>query len=53
MRAIGCATRGRAVGGGWYGSEHRQMLEVNSEWYSNAVNGVRKDYMAMILYETD
>ena len=51
MRVVSCASRGRSHGE-WYTSQHRQMLELNSDKYSNAVSGVQKDYMIALLYET-
>ena len=52
VRVIGCASRGRSVGE-WHSSPHRQMLEVNSDKFSNAVSSVQKDYMVALVYETD
>lgn len=52
IRAIGCASRGRSYDD-WYTSEHRQMLELNSDKFSNAISGVTKDYMIALLYETE
>lgn len=49
-RAIGCAFRGRSKGE-WHESEHRQMLELNSDLYSNAISSVQKDYMIALIYE--
>lgn len=51
MRAISCALRGRSKGE-WYSSEHRQMLELGSDRFSNALSSVQKDYMVAIIYET-
>ena len=50
MRAISCALRGRSKGE-WYSSEHRQMLEMGSDRFSNALSSVQKDYMVAIIYE--
>ena len=50
MRAISCAVRGRSKGE-WYSSEHRQMLEMGSGRFSNALSSVQKDYMVAIIYE--
>ena len=50
ISAIGCASRGRA-NGEWYSSEHRQMLEMGSRLWSNAISGVQKDYMVCLVYE--
>jgi hypothetical protein len=51
INSIGCASRGRS-NGGWYESEHKQMLEMNSDRFSNAVSTVQKDYMVALIYET-
>lgn len=51
INAIGCASRGRS-NGSWYESEHKQMLEMNSDRFSNAVSTVQKDYMVALIYET-
>lgn len=50
MRAISCAIRGRSKGE-WHSSEHRQMLEVGSANYSNALSSVQKDYMVLLVEE--
>ena len=52
ISAIGCASRGRSKGE-WHNSEHRQMLEMNSDRYSNAISTIQKDFMVALLYETD
>lgn len=52
IRVIGCASRGRSVGGGtWHTSEHMQMLELNSDLFSNAISSVQKDCMVALVYE--
>lgn len=51
ISVIGCASRGRSKGD-WYGSEHRQMLEMNSDRFSNAISTVLKDFMVALVYET-
>lgn len=50
MRAISCALRGRSKGE-WHTSERRQMLEMGSENFSNALTSVQKDYMVTLVYE--
>ena len=50
ISAIGCASRGRSKGE-WHHSEHRQMLEINSDKFSNAISSVQKDYMVALVYE--
>ena len=52
ISAIGCASRGRSKGE-WHNSEHRQMLEMNSDRFSNAISSVQKDYMVCLVYEKD
>ena len=52
ISAIGCASRGRSKGE-WHDSERRQMLEMNSGRFSNAISSVQKDYMVCLVYETD
>lgn len=52
ISVIGCASRGRS-NGEWHSSEHRQMLEMNSDKFSNAISSVQKDYMVALVYETD
>ena len=52
ISAIGCASRGRSKGE-WHHSEHRQMLEINSDKFSNAISSVQKDYMVCLVYEKD
>lgn len=52
MRAISCASRGRSKGG-WHSSEHKQVLEMGSDMFSNAISSVQKDYMVCFVYETD
>ena len=52
MRAISCAARGRSKGE-WYSSEHRQMLEIGSDRFSNALSSVQKDYMVALVYEKE
>ena len=51
ISAIGCASRGRAKGE-WHNSEHRQMLEMNSDRFSNAISTVQKDFLVALIYET-
>lgn len=51
MRVISCALRGRSKGE-WHFSEHRQMLEMGSDRFSNALSSVQKDYMVCLVYET-
>lgn len=51
MRSISCAIRGRSKGE-WHSSEHRQMLELGSDRFSNALSSVQKDYLVALLYET-
>lgn len=43
ISAIGCASRGRSKGE-WHHSEHRQMLEINSDKFSNAISSVQKHW---------
>lgn len=50
MRAISCALRGRSKGE-WYSSEHRQMLELGSDAFSNALSSVQKDYLVCLISE--
>jgi hypothetical protein len=50
ISAISCASRGR-VKGKWHNSEHSQMLEMNSDKFSNAISSVQKDYMVCLVYE--
>lgn len=50
ISAISCASRGRSKGE-WYNSEHRQMLEMNSDRFGNAISSVQKDYMVCLVYE--
>lgn len=50
-RAIACASRGRSQGD-WYSSEHRQMIEFNSDKYSNSITSVQKDCMVALVYES-
>ena len=52
ISAISCASRGRSKGE-WHNSEHRQMLEMNSGRFSNAISTVQKDFMVALFYETD
>lgn len=52
VRVIGCASRGRSIGE-WHSSPHRQMLELNSDKWSNAISGVQKYYMVALVYESD
>jgi len=51
ISAIGCASRGRSKGE-WHHSEHRQMLEIGSDRFSNAISTVLKDFMVALVYET-
>lgn len=51
ISAISCASRGRSKGA-WHNSEHRQMLEMNSDRSSNAISTVQKDFMVALFYET-
>lgn len=51
ISAISCASRGRSKGE-WHNSEHRQMLEMNSDRFSNAISTVQKDFMVALFYET-
>lgn len=51
VNAISCASRGRSKGE-WHNSEHRQMLEINSDRFSNAISTVLKDFMVAFVYET-
>ena len=48
ISAISCASRGRSKGE-WHNSEHRQMLEMNSDKFSNAISSVQKDYMVCLV----
>ena len=50
MRAVSCAARGRSRGE-WHSSEHRQMLELGSDRFSNALSSVQKDYMVCLVAE--
>ena len=52
IKAIGCAIRGRSKGE-WHNSEHRQMLEMNSDRFSNAISTVQKDFMVALLYDNE
>jgi hypothetical protein len=52
VRVIGCASRGRSIGE-WHSSPHRQMLELNSDKWSNVISGVQKDYIVALVYESD
>lgn len=45
-----CAFRGRSRGG-WYESEHRQMLEMGSDVFSNCVSSVAKDFLLCEIYD--
>lgn len=49
-RTISCALRGRSKGE-WYSSEHRQMLEMGSDRFSNALSSVQKDYLVCLILE--
>jgi len=49
ISAISCASRGRSKGA-WHNSEHRQMLEMNSDKFCNAISSVQKDYMVCLVY---
>lgn len=51
IKAIGCAIRGRSKGK-WHNSEHIQMLEMNSDRFSNAISTVQKDFLVALFYET-
>lgn len=51
MRCKTCAFRGRARGE-WHNSEHSQHLEIGGE-ISNAVSSVQKDYMMIMIYESN
>lgn len=51
ISVVSCASRGRSKGD-WHESEHRQMLEMNSDRFSNAISTVLKDYMVALVYET-
>lgn len=52
MRVISCASRGRSKGD-WDKGRHRQMLELNSDRYSNAVTSLQKDYMIAMVYDNE
>lgn len=52
MRVISCASRGRSIGD-WDKGGHRQMLELNSDRYSNAVTSLQKDYMIAMVYDNE
>ena len=52
ISAIGCASRGRSKGE-WNNSEHRQMLEMNSDRFSNSISTVQKDFMVALLYDNE
>ena len=49
MKIFSCAMRGRSEGT-WYGSEHRQGLEIGSD-ISNSVTSVLKDFYVILIYE--
>lgn len=51
ISVVGCASCGRSKGD-WHSSEHRQMLELNSDRFSNAISSVQKDFMLALVYET-
>lgn len=53
MRVISAAMRGRSKGD-WSTSEHVQRLEIQRVGgVSNSITSVQKDYLAVLVYETD
>lgn len=52
IRVFSCAQRGRSDGD-WHTSEHHQRIEIGYDKFSNAISTVQKDYMTMIINETE